>query len=36
MSVTALLQSCEQPFSHEPPSAFDLAGNAKFGQEEFF
>ena len=23
-------------FSHGPPSAFDLAGNAKFGQEEFF
>ena len=36
MSVTALLHSCEQPFSRGPPIAFDLAGKAKFGQEEFF
>ena len=36
MAVTALLHSCEQPFSHGPPSAFALASKAKFGQEEFF
>ena len=41
----ALSRPCPSPpfcnpassrFSHGPPSAFDLAGNAKFGQEEFF
>ena len=36
MAVTALLHSCEQPFSHGPPSAFALASKAKFGQEDFF